>query len=50
MFFYVFMFFFAESTKWAWENQIKISGIGKTKSGVARQTGWFRQRRKISQL
>lgn len=44
------MFLFAESTKWAWENQIKVSGIRETENGVARQTGWFRQRGKTSQL
>lgn len=42
--------FFAESTKWVWENQIKVSGVRETKNRVAGKTGWFRQRGKISQL
>ena len=45
-----FLMFFAESTKWVWENQIKVSGVRETKNRVAGKTGWFRQRGKISQL
>ena len=44
------MFLFPESTKWVWENQIKISGFRETKNRVAGKTGWVRPRGKISQL
>ena len=44
------MFLFAESTKWAWENQNKISGIRDAKNRFAKQTWWFRQRGETSSV